>query len=337
MTAAELPSVSVVFLAYNRREAVLESLQRMLGESGYPADRLEVIVVDNASTDDTAEAVERAFPQVVLIRNAENVGAPGWNAGFAIAGGDYVLILDDDAYLRPGALETAVRAAQAEDAGLVSFAVVSSFDEQHRLNDDWNTGLLSYWGCAALLSRPALQAVGGYDPDIFIWANEAELTMRLLDHGFRHLYLPDVEAVHMKEAIVEFEPRRYLVNARHHSYIAGKLMRPVDAVLTVGNIVQQAAIDTVKEDRVAAGAIKEAVAGFATGLRRRRPVRPAVSAAYRHNFHPFISPLRFMRTPLDRLRSRGGDDTAARRDERFASFYAERTAYYPSSRASLKL
>lgn len=334
---ADLPLVSVVFLAYNRRDALSVSLRRMLDDSGYPAARLEVIVVDNASTDGTAEAVAGEFPQVRVIRSPENLGAPGWNLGFAVARGDYVLILDDDAYLRPGALEAAVRAAQAEDAGLVSFSVVSSFDEQHRLNDDWNTGLLSYWGCAALLSAPALRAVGGYDPDIFIWANEAELTMRLLDAGFRHLYLPDLEAIHMKEAIVAFEPRRYLVNARHHSYIAGKLLRPVDAVVTVGNIVGQAAIDTVKEDRVAAGAVKEAVAGFAAGLRRRRPVRPAVSTAYRRNFHPFISPLRFMRTPMDRVRSRGDEDTAALRDDRFTSFYAERAAFYPSGRASLKL
>jgi hypothetical protein len=161
--------------------------------------------------------------------------------------------------------------------------------------------------------------------------------MRLLDHGFRHLYLPDLEAIHMKEAIVAFEPRRYLVNARHHSYIAGKLMRPGDAALTVVNIISQAGIDTVKENRVAAGAVKEAVAGLATGVRRRRPVRREVSSAYRRNFHPFISPLRFMRTPADRLRSRHDDETAARRDHRFASFYAEREAFYPSGRASLQL
>lgn len=334
---SELPLVSIVFLVYNRRDALLVSLRQMLEHSGYPADRLEVIVVDNASTDNPAEAVGREFPQVQVIRNPENAGAPGWNLGFAVATGDYVLILDDDAYLRPGALEAAVRAAQDEDAGLVSFSVVSSFDETHRLNDDWNTGLLSYWGCAALLSAPALRAVEGYDPDIFIWANEAELTMRLLDHGFSHLYLPELEAVHMKEAIVEFEPRRYLVNARHHSYIAGKLMRPGDALLTVGNIVSQAAIDTIKEDRVAAGAVKEAVAGFATGWRRRSPVRPAVSSAYRRNFQPFISPLRFMRTPADRLRARRGADAEAHRTDRFSSFYEERAAYYPTGRASLRL
>jgi GT2 family glycosyltransferase len=333
-----LPTVSIVFLAYNREAALTESLRRMLDESGYPAESLEVLVVDNASTDGTAEVVQRDFgDRVTLICNPENVGAPGWNAGLSRATGDYVLILDDDAYLRAGVLEQAVRAAEDERAGLVSFSVVSSFDEQHRLNDDWNTGLLSFWGCAALLSAPALQAVCGYDPEIFIWANEVELTIRLLDAGFTHLYLPDLEAIHMKEAIVEFEPRRYLVNARHHSYIAAKLLRPADALRTVGSIVGQAAIDAIKQDRVALTAIGEAGRGFVHGLRRRQPVRPAVSSTYRRNFHPFVSPARFMRTPADRiraLRSSGADD---QRERRFATFYDEREAYYPTARASLTL
>src|SRR5262249_49428487 len=169
---------------------LLYALDQMLSHGGYPESRLEVLVVDNASDDGTAGAVAEKFPLVRLVCNEHNFGAPGWNAGFALARGEYVLILDDDAYLRPGDLERVVRAAVAERAGLVSFSVVSSFDEEHPLNVDWRTGLLSYWGCAALLSRQALQAVGGYDPNIFIWANEVELTMRLLDHGFRHLHIP---------------------------------------------------------------------------------------------------------------------------------------------------
>jgi GT2 family glycosyltransferase len=333
-----LPLVSVVFLAYNRREPLLVSLRQTLVQSGYPRARLEVIVVDNGSSDGTAEAVAREYPEVRLIRNSHNSGAPGWNRGFSVAGGDYVLIVDDDAYLRAGGLERAVLTAAAEHADLVSFSVVSSFDNSRRFNDDWQTGLLSYWGCAALISAPALRALGGYDPNIFIWANEAELTMRLLDHGFRHLYLPDVHAVHMKERIVEFEPRRYLVNARHHGYIAGKLMCPLDGLAAVCNIAQQAAVDALRQDTVAIGAVKEVFAGFSQGLRQRRPVRPAVSAAYRRNFHPFASPWRFTRSPLERLRA--GRDAAAvaeQRRERFASYYTRRATFYPTGQASLRL
>ncbi len=333
-----LPSVSVVFLAYNRRDALRESLGRMLDESGYPPERLELIVVDNASTDDTAAMVRREYPRVRLISNERNVGAPGWNAGFAVAGGDYVLILDDDAYLPAGALEQAVLAAQAERADLVSFTVVSSFAEQHRLNDDWRTGLLSFWGCAALVSRPALDALGGYDPHMFIWANELEFTMRLLDGGFSHLFLPEVRAVHMKEPIVEFELQRYRVNARHHAYVAAKLMRRSDALAVVVTLVVNSLLDAAFEDRAALGAIPQVGRGVRDGLRRRRPVRDVVSLAYRQNFRPFAGTWRFLRTPGERRRARRGQASAEQqRARRQEDYFALRPRFHPPGRAALRL
>jgi GT2 family glycosyltransferase len=333
----ELPLVSVVFLAYNRREPLLEALHRTLAESCYPRGRLEVIVVDNASIDGTAQAVQRGFPEVQLVRNQRNAGAPGWNSGFAIAGGDYVLILDDDAYLPPGALERAVVAAETECADLVSFSVVSSFDEQ-RFNDVFETGLLSYWGCAALISRRALQALGGYDPYIFIWANEVELTMRLLDRGFRHLHLPDVYAVHMKKRVVSFTSHQYLINARHYGYIAGKLMSPVDVAAVVVNIMQRAVVDGLREDRVAFRAVKEVLVGCWAGLRRRTPVRPEVSAAYRRNFHAFASPWPFTRSIRERLASRQDEAAVAtQRSDRHARYISKRARFYPTGPASLRL
>jgi GT2 family glycosyltransferase len=326
-----LPTVSVVFLAYDRREALAQALTRMLGDSGYPAAQLEVIVVDNASSDGTSEMVAADFPQVRLLRNEHNVGASGWNAGFRVAAGDYVLILDDDAYLERGGLEQAVTAAIAEGADLVSFTVVSSEAPDHRLNDDWRTGLLSYWGCAALLSRRALDSLGGYDPRMFIWANEAELTMRLLDAGFTHLFLPEVCAVHMKAAILDFEPRRYQINARHHAYIAGKLMRPADALVVLANLLLSAAIDTAVVDRRARGALGLVVRGALDGVRNRAPVRGVVSAAYRKNFRPFAGPLRFLRTPAERL---GATDRSAERQERY---FNRRPRFNPPGRATLRL
>ncbi len=334
----ERPLVSVVYLAYNRRQELLTSLHHTLHESGYPATALEVLVVDNASADGTADAVAEAFPEVRIVRNMQNLGAPGWNAGFALAHGKYVLILDDDAYLETGDLERAVRAAEEEQACLVSFSVVSSFDASRRLNDDWPTGLLSYWGCAALVLRDALQAVGGYDPNIFIWANEVDLTMRLLDGGFRHLHLPDIRAVHMKQRDVRFNPRRYLINARHHGYIAGKLMRPLDATAVVLNIMQQALVDAVLQNRIALSALTEVLGGVWFGLRRRAQVRPVVSATYRRNFHAFAGPWPFTRSIRERLASRRDPATVDRqRRDRYASYYGERARFYPTGASSLQL
>src|SRR5215212_4481521 len=118
-------SVSIVFLVYNRCEKLRTSLQRMLFESDYPADAVEFVVVDNASTDGSADMVRREFPGVRVVRRETNVGVSAWNDGFAVASGEFVLALDDDCYLPPDGLRKAVDAARQERADLVSFAVVA--------------------------------------------------------------------------------------------------------------------------------------------------------------------------------------------------------------------
>src|SRR3954464_14683262 len=151
------PTVTIVFLVYNRREELRISLERMLGDSNYPGDRVDVIVVDNASDDGAAEMVRAEFPDVRLIRREVNVGVSGFNDGFAAARGDYVLALDDDCYLPPEGLRQAVAAAEENDADLVSFAVARPGDPDYRFNDGYRTGLLSFWGCAVLMRRSVLE------------------------------------------------------------------------------------------------------------------------------------------------------------------------------------
>jgi GT2 family glycosyltransferase len=337
--AAELPLVSAVFVSYNRRDALRESLCHMRDESGYP--QLELIVVDNASSDGTPDMLRADYPDVRLIESGGNLGAPAWNQGFRVARGKYVLILDDDAYMRPGALTEAVRAAEAEGAGLISFSIVSSFDESYRFNvDEYKTGLLSFWGCAALVSRAALDELGGYDPNIFIWANELELTMRLLDRGYVHLHLPDVEAVHMKEPDdpTIFKLRNLRNNFRHWGYVAGKLMRPSDALLTVASLLLQAAVEAVARDRRTIKGFVPAISGFVAGLRNRQPVRPVVSSTYRKNFRDFDWSWRYWRSPVERVRALAGGDSADEQRRRPQSAYFEdRPNLYPQGRASLRL
>jgi len=96
--------LSVVVLSWNTRD-LLRSCLRAIFASG-PPDPLEVIVVDNASEDGSADAVAREFPEVVLVRNAVNEGyARGNNIGLRRCRGDYLLLLNSDTEVRPGALQ----------------------------------------------------------------------------------------------------------------------------------------------------------------------------------------------------------------------------------------
>ena len=80
------PSVSIVFLVFNRRDQLRTSLQEMLDPAVYDRERLDVIVVDNASEDGSADMVREEFPAVQLIVRDENIGVSGWNDGFAAGG-----------------------------------------------------------------------------------------------------------------------------------------------------------------------------------------------------------------------------------------------------------
>jgi GT2 family glycosyltransferase len=288
-----------VIVAYNRREELRETLRRTLFETDYDSDRVDLIVVDNASSDGSAAMLRDEFPQVRVIERTTNVGVPAWNDGFAIARGDYVLSLDDDCYLPPDGLRRAVAAAQEHEADLVSFSVVSTRDPDWVFTEKYRTGLFSFWGCAWLVRRPVLDELRGFDPEIFMWANELEFTIRLYDHGYSHLHLPTVVARHMKgpgPSQGALDVMVYRVNARHWAYVAAKLLRPRDAAGALMALLARSVRHGLRAEPAALTAMPVTISGFLHGLRHRRPIRNArVSRMYRLEFETFVSPWRLAR------------------------------------------
>lgn len=342
-----LPTVTIVFLVYNRREQLRTSLRAMTEDSHYPAELTDVIVVDNASDDGSAEMVEREFPAVRVVRRSSNCGVSGWNDGFRLARGEWVLALDDDCHLPPDGLRRAVGAGDEHAADLVSFKVGSTEDPDYFFSDDYRTGLFAFWGCAVLMRRAVLEQLDGYDPEIFVWANELEFMLRFFDRGFRHLYLPDVVAQHMKgggDPDRWLEERPYRINARHFGYIAGKHLRARDAAEAFASLLARNVRDGIRTDRAALKATGDTIRGFVHGLRHRAPVRNArVSAAYRRDFETFAGPWRLSRPLPDlllglpgellrgRVRNGGGAEPRGRRE----SYFSERATLYPDEPATL--
>jgi N-acetylglucosaminyl-diphospho-decaprenol L-rhamnosyltransferase len=106
------PVVSVCIVNWNCRQLLKACLRSL--KSKLQGLRLEIIVVDNASTDDAAEMVARAFPRVVLIRNADNTGfARANNQAARLARGRYLFFLNNDTVVPPGALRRLVEYARA--------------------------------------------------------------------------------------------------------------------------------------------------------------------------------------------------------------------------------
>jgi GT2 family glycosyltransferase len=326
------PTVTVVVLVYNRKEELRETLQRMQS-CDYNSELLDIVVVDNASSDGSSTMVTEEFPEVRVIRREENAGTSGWNDGFAIAKSDWVLALDDDCYLDGDGLKRAIAAAEEREADLVSFEIGSSFDPDFKFNDVYATGLLSFWGCAVLMRREVIERLGGFDPEIFVWAHELEFMLRFYDAGFRHLHLPEVRAIHMKDVsgrwIDYYSDYSYLVNARHFTYVAAKHLRARDAFEALIARLATHVREGMRIDRFALKAIGPSLRGFAHGWRHRSPVRnKEISRIYRRNFETFASPW-WMARPVSEIARR---HPGPGRRERY---FTERRQYYPDTAATL--
>ena len=200
----ELPRVTVVVPAYNE-EAVIESALRGLLELDYPA--YDVIVVDDGSTDSTAAraaAVAGDYgPVSVRVVSRANAGkASALNAGIALARSDYVLCMDADSRLAPGALRSAMRHFGDPRVGAVAgnvkvvnrgtmWTALQALEYIEGLNMARRAqGFLRVVnivpGPVGVFRREALAGVGGYDTDTF--AEDADLTLKILTAGWHVTY-----------------------------------------------------------------------------------------------------------------------------------------------------
>jgi GT2 family glycosyltransferase len=213
-------SVAAVVLSWNGREDTLACLRSLAGEE------VETIVVDNASTDGSADAVARESADVELIRNAENLGyAGGMNAGIRRAlerGADHVLVLNNDVELEPGAVSALV--AHAGGAGavcpLITFAsdpetvwyAGAPFDPTRGYNGRHRgfgkpaaqfTGVAETdraCGAAMLIPRPALEQVGLFDEELFAYAEDTDWSLRARKAGLPIRVVPEARVRHKVSA-----------------------------------------------------------------------------------------------------------------------------------------
>jgi GT2 family glycosyltransferase len=181
---------------------------------------LQVVVVDNASTDGTAELVEQEYPSVKVIRNESNLGfGRANNAGARHASREYLAFLNQDTVVRPGWLARLVTALEAHpEAGLATPKILV-LDDPDRINACGNeshyTGLSfcrgagqpadsfpqlervnAVSGAAFVIRRDVFRDLGGFDDDFFLYMEDIDLSWRARLSGFSCLYVPDSIVLH---------------------------------------------------------------------------------------------------------------------------------------------
>jgi hypothetical protein len=194
----------------------------------------EIIVVDNASTDGSAQMVKDEFPEVKLIENPDNTGyAGGCNIGIKAAKGRYLLIINSDILALQGTLEGNVKFADENPkAGIIGcrvlnpdmslqptcfmypsmlnlFLACSYLYKIFPKNKFFGRGAISWWdrndvrevdvitGCCMMIRRQALEEVGLMDEGYFMYAEETDWCYRFNKVGWKVIFTPDAEIIHL--------------------------------------------------------------------------------------------------------------------------------------------
>lgn len=225
--------ISVVVVSYNTREWLATCLGSLPAAS--QSHSYEVIVVDNASRDGSADVVAEEFPQVRLVRNGENVGfGRAVNQGAALARGAYLLLLNPDGYLAAGALDALVRFARDHSQYVIvggrtvtptgdldprscwaaptlwslwcSATLLSTlrpgspwFDPEAmgRFRRDQARPVDIVTGCLLLVSLADWRELGGFDERYFVYGEDADLCLRATAQtGRRCAITPEAVMVH---------------------------------------------------------------------------------------------------------------------------------------------
>lgn len=203
---ADPAGVTVVVATRNRAATLSRTLDRLRALPERPA----LIVVDNASTDNTANLLPTGCPDVRLIRSRRNLGAVARNHGVAAATTRYVAFSDDDSWWAPGALHRAAALLDRHSRlGLIAARVLvgpsgrpdplnelmaaAPFGHPHDLP---GPSVLGFLACGAVVRRDAFLAAGGFDPVVFFMGEEERLAYDLRAAGWGLSYCDSVVAHH---------------------------------------------------------------------------------------------------------------------------------------------
>jgi GT2 family glycosyltransferase len=254
------PALSVIVVSWNVRDLLRDCLLALpAATAGLVA---EVIVVDNASDDGSAEMVEAAFPRVMLLRNDANVGfARANNRGMAAARGRHLVLLNSDTVAHPNSITDMVRFLDERPrAGAASPRLLrpdgtpqpyafgddptpryllrrALAHKRRRHLHDWDAGepIEAGWvsGACLVARREAVEQVGGLDERIFMYFEDNDWCRRMRLRGWEVWYNPRAEITHIGGAGLNQNPRARAAYyeslayfyRKHYGPIAGAIMR----------------------------------------------------------------------------------------------------------------
>lgn len=221
LASMSYPLVSIIILTYDNGLPHIKNCLSSLSEIDYKST--EIIVVDNASKDETLEYIKKHFPEIKLIENKENLGfAIGNNQALKYALGKYILFLNNDTLVTPNFLDILVKDLERDkNIGAVqpkirqladkekldacaSFLTNTGFlyhfgYSQNQKDEKYNKRLLMYSvkGACFLTRKSIIDKIGLFDEDYFAYFEETDFCHRVWLSGFKVCYEPRSEVYHL--------------------------------------------------------------------------------------------------------------------------------------------
>lgn len=224
--------LSVIVVSYNTKQMTLDCLDSLYKET--TIDSMEVIVIDNKSSDGSADAIAEAFPQVKLIKSDVNYGfAQGNNKAIEDAQGEYLLLLNPDTVVLDNAVNKLMQFAEDYPKAGVwggrtlfgdgalnpgscfrkmtlwnQFCRASGLAAVFRNSEFFNSEDYGGWqrnsvrsvdivcGCFFLIKRSLWNELGGFDRRFFMYAEEADLCLRAIELGYAPMVNGEIKIIH---------------------------------------------------------------------------------------------------------------------------------------------
>jgi hypothetical protein len=238
------PLVTVNILSFNRKDDLRVTLIKVF-EQDYK--NIEVIVVDNASSDGTVDMVKSEFLSVRLIEMKENVGIAGWNEGLKVAKGDYVLVLDDNAFPAKNSIYLGIsefRLSQLQQIGCIAFNIIdpstnSQWISRWQPNETERTITYPVFiGCAALFDLTRIHSRSIMPSHYFLYQHELPVSAEIHRLGLRIVFNPNILAYHsFTDSNINVPFRDRLVFQNNLYFILENTPRVIAILYTLQSII----------------------------------------------------------------------------------------------------
>jgi GT2 family glycosyltransferase len=258
---------SIIVLCYNSKVDLGECIPSLLSQSYRD---FELILVDNASTDGTEEFIRINYPEIKVLQTGKNVGyAAGNNLGFEISLGKYVVIVNPDTIADSEWLTELIKPFESDETIAATTSKILKYDQRDRINTCANTSHLTgltfcrgldrpasefnndqivsaVSGCSFAMRSDIFRSLNGFDPDFFLYQEDADISWRIRFGGKKIIYAPKSIIYHKFLLSItpwkEFylERNRYLILLKNFDSITLLLLLPalmVTEIVTMGHAV----------------------------------------------------------------------------------------------------